>query len=191
MSSDTRVRRSGGRNGRSDGLPPRGEAPGRKTRPAYTDRRQIWYGMGKRGSDEKGLFAQLLHDVPTLFAEVFVLGFPAIAYVFVTDFDGGAGLAGPAFVLWMTMTGVGTAIHAGLVRPPFTEFLGWVTLAPSLVVLRLLYYNLVLVGGVHASAAIGSAVGDAAVGLVAAVAIGSLAMLLFPALADAVARRRG
>ena len=191
MSSDTRVRRSGGRNGRSDGLPPRGEAPGRKTRPAYTDRRQIWYGMGKRGSDEKGLFAQLLHDVPTLFAEVFVLGFPAIAYVFVTDFDGGAGLAGPAFVLWMTMTGVGTAIHAGLVRPPFTEFLGWVTLAPSLVVLRLLYYNLVLVGGVHASAAIGSAVGDAAVGLVAAVAIGSLGMLLFPALADAVARRRG
>ncbi len=191
MGSDTRTRRSGGRNGRSEGLPPRGTAPGRKTRPAYTDRRQIWYGMGKRGSDEKGLFAQLLHDAPTLFAEVFVLGFPAIAYVFVADFDGGAGLAGPAFVLWMTMTAVGTAVHAGLVRPPFTEFLGWVTLAPSLVVLRLVYYNLVLLGGAYASAAIGSLAGDGTVGLVAAAAIGSLAMLLFPALADRVAGRRG
>ncbi|WP_331233177.1 hypothetical protein [Natronorarus salvus] len=187
MSSDTRVRGPE----RDGGLPPRGEAPGRKTRPAYTDRRQIWYGMGKRGSDEKGTVAQLLHDVPTLFAEVFVLGFPAIAYVYVADFDGGAGLSGPTFVLWITMTAVGTAIHAGLVRPPFTEFLGWVTLSPSLVVLRVVYYNLVLIGGVHASAAIGSLAGDGTSGLVAAVAIGTFAMLVFPALADAVARRRG
>jgi hypothetical protein len=147
--------------------------------------------MGKRGSDEKGLFAQYLHDVPTLFAEVFVLGFPAIAYVFVADFDGGAGLAGVAFVLWMTMTAVGTAVHAGTLRPPFTDVLGWVTLAPSLVVLRIVYYNLVLVGGVHASAALASAAGNATVGLIAVAAIGTLSMLVFPALADAVARRRG
>lgn len=164
--------------------------PGRKTRPAYSRRRRVWYGYGKQASDEKSRFGLLLHDAPYLFTEVSVLGLPALGYVFVVDFAGDVGITGTTFVVWLTMTALATAIHTGLVRPLATGTLGWVSISPTLVALRLVYYNLVLVVAAYGSVALAALVGYPSASLGIAAAVGAAAMLAFPRIGESVARRR-
>jgi hypothetical protein len=179
-----------GREGGPGGSRRGDRVPGRKTRPAYSRQRRVWYGYGKQASDEKSRFGLFLHDVPYVFTEVFVIGFPALLYVFVVDQTGAVGITGPTFVAWMTMTAVGTAIHMGLVPPLATDTRGWVSISPSLVGLRLVYYNLVLLGAAYGGVALAAVVSSPSGALWTAAAVGTVAMLAFPRLGESVARRR-
>jgi hypothetical protein len=146
--------------------------------------------MGETGSDEKSAFGRFLHDVPYLYAEISVLSLPALWYVLLTASDGGYGVTGSALVAWTAMTLVATTIHMGLIRPLATGTLGWVTLRPSLVGLRLVYYNLVVLLGSYGSVALAALVGYPPLSLATAAAVGTLSMMAFPRLGETVARRR-
>lgn len=168
----------------------RNGVPGRKTRPAYSRRRRIWFGWGQTGSAEKTVFGLFLHDIPYVFLDVFGLSLPASYYILNTVLDGGFGITGAAFVTWVTMTVVATLIHMGLIRPLATDTLGWVSLTPVLVGVRLVYYNLVLLTAAYGSVAFATLVAYPPISLGIAVLVGAVAMLAFPWLAEAIARRR-
>jgi hypothetical protein len=146
--------------------------------------------MGKTGSDEKGAFGRFLHDVPYVYAEISVLSLPALWYVLLTVRNGGFGVTGSALVTWTAMTLVATAIHMGSIRPLATGTLGWVSLSPSLVGLRLVYYNLAVLVGSYGSIALTALVGSPPLSFATAAAVGTLSMMAFPRLGETVARRR-
>lgn len=164
--------------------------PGRKTRPAYSRRRRTWFGVGQTGSAEKTVFGRFLHDIPYVFLEVFGLSLPASYYILSTVLDGGYGITGTAFVTVITMTIVATMIYTGLIRPLATDTLGWVSITPALVGVRLVYYNLALLVAAYGGVALATLVAYPPISLGVAVVVGGVAMLAFPRIAEGVARRR-
>lgn len=170
--------------------PSRKRVPGRKTRPAYTSSRRSWYGWGNTGSGEKSTFGRFLHDVPYVFAEIAVFALPTLVWISATVIDGGFGVSGSAFAAWATMTFVAALIYTGLVRPLATDTLGWVSVSPALVGLRLVYYNATLLAASYGGVAIAALVGYPPAALAVAVGVAALAMLSFPRLAEAVVHRR-
>jgi len=118
--------------------------PGRDTRPAYSDKRRTWYGFGTLTRAKKSPFGQYLHDIMYVFSELSVLGLPAIMLAFMYPDPSAYGVTSAVLITWLTMTTVGAGIRGGWVPPLGTEIRGWVSLAPSLIVLRLLYYNAVI-----------------------------------------------
>jgi hypothetical protein len=190
MTTDSTRRPKSAQQGQQTDPPPRHRVPGRKTRPAYTPRRRSWYGWGQTGSGEKSAFGQFLHDVPYIFAEISVLGLPTLIWIAVTAGNSGFGVSGSAFIGWATMTAVATALHMGLVRPLATDTLGWVSITPSLIGLRIVYYNLVFLLATYGSVSLAAFVGYPPASLVVAVIVATLAMGSFPRLGETVARRR-
>lgn len=150
----------------------------------------MWFGWGRTGSVEKNAYGRFLHDLPYVFLEVFGLSLPASFYVLSTVVDGGFGITGAAFVAVLTMTIAATVIHMGLVRPLATDTLGWVSMTPSLLAVRLVYYNLVLLAAAYGSVALAAFVAYPPISLGVAVVVGWAAMMAFPRLAEGVARRR-
>lgn len=178
-------------NGESE-PPPNHRIPGRKTRPAYTARRRSWYGWGQTGTGEKSTFGQFLHDIPFIYAEIAILSLPTLAWVAITVpiSDSGFGVSGSVFIGWTAMTLVATSLHMGLVRPLATDILGWVTITPSLIGLRFVYYNFVLLLAAYGSVALAVLIGYPPLSLAISVATATLAMLLFPRLCESVIHRR-
>lgn len=168
----------------------RDRPPGRRTRPAYTQRRQSWYGYGTIANMEKSRFGCFLHDVTAIFGEVSILGLPVLMYVATTDAGGGYGVTAAALVAWMTTVFAGALVRGGLVRPLATETLGWVAFSPALIVLRVVYYNVVLLVAAYGSVLVATAVDVPPLSLAVAVAIAILAVLAFPRLGEEVARSR-
>lgn len=166
------------------------DAPGRDTRPAYSRRRRTWYGLGHITSAEKDPIGCYLHDVVTVFTDISVLSLPALYVVSRTPEDGYFGVVSSALVVWMTMTVVAAAIRGGWVRPLATDTLGWVSITPSLVGLRIVYYNAVLLGASFGSVAIVGALGVPRASLALAFAIGLGSVLAFPRLGESFVRRR-
>lgn len=93
-----------------------------------------------------------------------------------------------AIVAWMTMVSVVTLIHTGLIQPLATDALGWVTLTPTLIGLRFVYYNLTLLAATYGSLAFGAFVGSPLLALGAVGVVSAVPMLAFPRLAETVAR---
>jgi len=164
--------------------------PGRQTRPAYSTKRRSWYGLGKLATLEKNAYGRFLHDVVYVFSEVAILGLPVLLAIAMTDASGYYGVTAGAMVAWITMVAIGALIRGGWIRPFATETLGWVTFTPTLLFLRVIYYNFVLFLSGYGATALASAVGLAPLSLVLAAAIAVLAALSFPRLGESVARWR-
>ena len=182
-----------GRRSDREPLPVRDAPPGREVRPAYSRRRRIWYGYGTTTTVEKSRFGCLLSDVARLFADVSFFGLPALLVVMLTGLDGPITANEAALVAWLTMIALGTLFRGGWVRPPGTAVRGWVSITPSLVALRIGYYNLVLLaaayGGLALATPLGWPVRATAIGF-AIVATGA-ATAAFPRLAESYCRRVG
>lgn len=136
------------------------------------------------------MFGRFLHDIPYVFLEVFGLSLPASYYILSTVVDGGFGITGSAFVTVITMTIVATVIHMGLIRPLATETLGWVSITPALVGVRLIHYNLTLLVAAYSGVALATLVAYPPISLGVAVVVGCLAMMAFPRVGEEVARRQ-
>ncbi|MFC7231965.1 hypothetical protein ACFQMM_12110 [Saliphagus sp. GCM10025308] len=159
-------------------------APGRATRPAYSSERRTWYGHGTLARAEKPPVRRYLHDVTTVFAELAVLGLPAITLAFLSPDPRIYSVSSAMLVAWLTMTAVAAGIRGGWVRPLGTDVRGWLSLTPWLVVLRVAYYNLVLGAIAFGSPAVGDAVGFPPISLVVAIGSSALAALAFPRLGE-------
>ena len=167
-----------------DGDRPR--APGRRTRPAYSRTRRTWYGYGRLAHVEKSGFGRVLHDCPHVFGDVSIPAFPMLFAIMATPGRGVYDATAAGLLAWMTMVAVGTAIRGGWIRPLATETLGWVTLAPSLILLRFVYYNLALAAAVFGGVAIADAAGYAPLSLAVSFVVAVVSTLAFPRLAGSV-----
>ncbi len=140
--------------------------------------------MGKLTRAEKNGFGRFLHDVTYVFADVFFLSMPVLAYVGTTDSIEGIGATHATIYGLLAMIVTATLIRGGWIRPLATETLGWVSLRPSLIALRVLYYNLVLVVAVYGGLAVAKAIGVGIVAVGIAAIVGAVSILSFPRLCD-------
>ena len=124
-----------------------------------------------------------LDDVAYAFAEISFLGLPALYAVVVgaelAYFGAKAGL----FAAWMAMVLVAALIRGGWLTPLATDIPGWVSLKPSLIGVRLVYYNAVMGGAAYLGGAFAAA-GHPVLSVVCPVVVGAGAVGLFPAVAD-------
>lgn len=166
------------------------KAPGRDTRPAYSRERRTWYGHGTLTRAEKSGFGRVLHDASYIFGDISVLSLPVLLIIMSVDPPDDGLLTLGALVAWMTMWAVGTTIRGGWISPLATDTLGWVSLRPALLGLRLVYYNLVIavgaVGGLLVERTLETPYGASA--MVFAFVGATVATLSFPRLAESLAR---
>jgi hypothetical protein len=168
----------------------RNRAPGRRTRPAYTQKRRSWYGYGTIANLEKSRFGCFLHDLTSIFGEVSIVGLPVLMIVAIAAPPTSYGVTTAMTVAWLTMTVVGALVRGGTIRPLGTDTLGWLTLSPALIVLRVLYYNTVLAGAALGGVALAGLVGIPPMSVIVAAIVGALSMLVLPTLGERVARSR-
>ena len=162
--------------------------PGRETRPAYSRKRRTWYGHGQLARTELNGTGRFIHDTLRLSADVFLGSLPILLFVMLA---GGLGAYGPrtaVLVAVLSLTLVGTAVRGGWIQPLATGTLGWVALTPSLVALRVVYYNSALAVAAYGGVAVATAVETPPVSLGVAVFVGVAAALSFPRVAEATAR---
>ncbi len=158
--------------------------PGRQTEPAYSSTRRTWYGYGSLARTEKSGFGRVLHDCSNIFGDVSILSLPVLFAIMAAPGPGIYDATAAGFLAWMTMVAVGTAIRGGWIKPLATDTLGWVSITPSLIVLRLVYYNLALAVAAFGGPALAIATGVGPLSLVVAAGVAILSMLCFPRLAE-------
>jgi len=164
---------------------------GRETDVAHSNVRRVWYGYGQLTRAKKSGFGIFLHDTVRLYAEVSILSLPALFAIMATPATAWLDAKATGLVAWLTMTVVGTLVRGGWVRPLGTPALGWVRVSPSLLVLRIGYFNLALAvaafGGVAVGATVPSVVAGPLAGPVTALAwagaVATISMLAFPRVA--------
>ena len=164
-------------------------APGRDTKPAYSRERRMWYGYGTLSRAEKSGFGRFLHDASYIFGDISVFSLPVLLTIMAVDTGPGFHLAAGGLAAWMTMWVVGTTIRGGWIRPIATDTLGWVSLRPALLGLRLGYYNLVIGVAAVGNRELVAGTGESLYGFVGSIAFAVVATMVYPRLAESLARR--
>jgi len=157
----------------------------RDVRSATSDRRLTWYGWGKIARVPKTGFGQFLHDLARMYGDV---SFSALPFLFLVWLSGEMSLFGfttATIGVWFSLVFVGTLIRGGWIRPVLSDTPGWVAVAPSMIALRLVYYNVAMAISVFAAVTIGSATLGPLV-IPASIGLGVLVAVLFPRIADTV-----
>ncbi|MFB6189546.1 MAG: hypothetical protein ABEI57_06650 [Halapricum sp.] len=183
MPNRTRAHRGGGRSLREG-------PPGRETSLAKSRYRRNWAGIGNRTGTEKDLLGLVLTDLGRLIGEVAILTLPLLFYLAIAPPGGSYSVFDMLLVAWPTMIVVGTLLRGGWIAPPLTDAPGWVRLFPTLILLRLVYFNGALVLAIFGGRAVASATEMAAVGLVWSLVVAAASMLLFPRVVDVWMARR-
>lgn len=182
--------------GRDDGLPnrtrahrggdhsPRRGPPGRETSAATSNYRREFLAIGNRTGSEKDRVGVFFADVGRIAGEIGTLTLPVMLYLPVAQ----AGKPFAFFETWllalMTMIVVGTLLRGGWITPPFTDAPGWVRLFPTLILLRLVYFNGALLVSIHGGSAVAGETGVVAAGLLWSLSVSGAATLLFPRVVD-------
>jgi len=168
-----------------DEQPSRRRGPrGRETAAAESGTRRTWYGYGRLSWTEKDGYGVFLHDIIRIYGEVSIIGLPLLLFVWAYPTTAFLDVTAMAMVAWLTMTLVGTLIRGGWVRPLATGTPGWATLAPTLLVLRLGYFNLTFAVSSFGGLAVAAVTGVGPLGLAWSSGSAALAMLLFPRAAE-------
>lgn len=174
----TRAHRGGGRS-------PRSGPPGRETRAATSTYRSEFLGIGNRGVSEKDRLGALLADFGRIVGEIGGLTLPVMLYLPFAPFWGPPALFETWLVALTTMVVVATLIRNGRIASlPFTDAPGWARLFPTLILLRLLYFNGTLLAAIYGGGAVAGLTGAVSAGLVWSLVVAATAMLLFPRAVD-------
>ncbi|WP_435073263.1 hypothetical protein [Halorubrum sp. HHNYT27] len=173
----TRAHRGGGRS-------PRRGPPGRETSAATSTYRNEFLAIGNRAGSEKDRLGALLTDFGRIAGEVGILTLPVMLYL-----PFAVGQPPALFETWLagltTAVVVATLIRNGRIASlPFTDAPGWARLFPTLILLRLLYFNGALLAAVYSGGAVVVATGVAVAGVAWSVLVSGAATLLFPAAVD-------
>jgi len=171
-------------------MSPRTRHSGRETAAAESRKRRTWYGYGHLTWVEKNWFGVFLHDITRIYAEISVFSLPALFGISLYPATTFVDVTAMALVAWMMMVLTGTLIRGGSIAPLATTSPGWVTLAPTLIVLRVAYFNFGMLIASFGGLAL-AAVAGTAVGLLWAGGSATVLVLLFPRTAELwLARRR-
>ncbi|WP_247001007.1 hypothetical protein [Halosolutus gelatinilyticus] len=160
------------------------EKPSRQVELANSPVRRTWYGYGSLARVEKSGAGRFLHDCSHVFGDVSIPSLPVLFAIMAAPGTGPYDATAAGLLAWATMVVVGTAIRGGWIEPLATDTLGWVSLSPSLIALRLVYYNFVLAVGVFGGVALARIVDVASLSLVAAFVVALGSTLAFPRLAE-------
>ena len=158
--------------------------PSRQTEPAHSATRRTWYGYGSLARTEKSGFGRFLHDCSHIFGDVSIPSLPVLFAIMAAPGTGFYDATAAGFLAWMAMVLVGTVIRGGWIRPVATDTLGWVSLKPSLILLRVVYYNVVLAIAAFGGPTVATATGTGPLSLVFSLVVAIVSMLAFPRLAD-------
>lgn len=169
---------------RGDGYSPRRGPPGRETSAATATYRREFLGIGNRTGTEKDRIGVLLADFGRIAGEIGILTLPVMLYLPVARAWSPNALFESWLVALTAMIVVGTLVRGGWIAPPFTDAPGWVRLFPTLILLRLVYFDLALLAAVHGGSVVASLTGSIAAGLLSSLAVGGTATLLFPRIVD-------
>ena len=118
--------------------------PGRETAAAESNERRSWYGYGHLTRTEKNGVGLFLHDATRIFGEVTVLSLPVLLFVMDYPATGWFDAKATGLVAWAVALLVGTLVRGGWIRPLASETRGWVSLYPTLLALRVPYFNAVM-----------------------------------------------
>lgn len=161
------------------------QSAGRNTKAAQSRKRQTWAaGAGGVTTVEKDGFGLWIDDIVYAFTEISVTSLPILYIVLTTAGIEFFGAKSAAMIAWMTMVVVAGTIRGGWVTPLATDVPGWVSITPALVMLRLVYYNLVLGVTTYAGGMIGTTLALPLVSIVFAIFVAGLATGIFPRIAD-------
>ncbi|MFC4548965.1 MULTISPECIES: hypothetical protein [Halorussus] len=160
------------------------EHPARDARTAHSKRRQTWYGDGRVTSAETDAFGRWVNDLVAVFADVSLSALPVLYYFLLSEDLRFFGVKTMAFVAWAGATVVATAIRGGWFEPPGTDVLGWVSVTPALVALRVVYFNATLWLAAYGGTRTLVATDSALVGVAFALAVAVAATLAFPRVAE-------
>ncbi|WP_224268700.1 hypothetical protein [Haloprofundus salinisoli] len=163
--------------------------PGRTTDTAESRKRWGWSGHGVGSKVEKDGVGLFLDDLAYAFADVSVSALPVILAVYMLGDIRVFGARTATLVAWLTMVVVAAVIRGGWVTPLGSDVPGWVTLAPSLLVFRLLYFNATLGLAGYGGAAISGELALPLESVLFAFVVGVLSVALFPRLAEELSRR--
>ncbi|QGN07618.1 hypothetical protein Hrd1104_10115 [Halorhabdus sp. CBA1104] len=184
------------RPGRGDGLPnrtrahrggghsPRHGPPGRETSAATSNYRREFLAIGNRTGSEKGHLGVVLADIGRIAGEVGSLTLPVMLYLPVAPVREPVALFEAWIVALLTMIVVGTLLRGGWISPPLTDAPGWARLLPTLIWLRLLYFNGILLVAIHGGSIVAGQTGVAA-GVLWSLVVSATATGLFPRVVDA------
>jgi len=172
--------------------------PGRETAAAESNERRSWYGYGHLTRTEKGGVGLFLHDATRIFGEVTVISLPVLLFVMDYPATGWFDAKATGLVTWTVAILVGTLVRGGWVRPLASGTRGWVSLNPTLLALRVPYFNAVMALGIFgglwiAGLLVGFDAGTVpviAVGLGWAVLAPLVGFLAFPCVAEELMARR-
>lgn len=165
------------------------QSAGRNTKAAQSRERRTWAaGAGSVTTIEKDGFGLWIDDIVYAFTEISVTSLPILYIVLTTAGIEFFGAKNAAMIAWMTMVVVAGTIRGGWVTPLATDVPGWVSMTPSLIVLRLIYYNLVLAVTTYAGGMIGTTLALPLVSVIFAILVAGLAAGIFPRIADEVFR---
>jgi len=155
----------------------------RETAAAESGERLTWYGYGQVTRVEKTGLGVFLHDITRIYGEISVISLPALFVIWLYPTTRFVDVTAMALVAWLMMVLTGTLIRGGSVPPLATTTLGWVTLTPTLLVLRFGYFNLGLLGASFGGLAVATVAGSAA-GLLLAGGSATALILVFPRVAE-------
>lgn len=167
------------------------DVPGRETRPAESTSRRSWYGLGTTITLEKNAFGRFLDDLVRVFADVSLASLPFLWVILLSPDVRLYGVKTGALLAWAGLVLGGTLLRGGWIRPLGTEVRGWVTLAPVLVGLRLVYYNVALAVATFGADRLAAISDVPPLAPVVAFGVGLLAVAGFPRVAEVVAIRFG
>lgn len=165
------------------------QPPGRNTKPAQSRKRRSWAaGDGSITTVEKDGFGVWIDDIVYAFADISVPSIPILYIVLTTAGIEFFGVKNAAMIVWMTMVvGAGT-IRGGWVTPLATDVRGWVSITPSLILLRLLYYNIVIALATYGGGTVGTTLSLPLVSIAFAFITGVIGVGIFPRVAEEYCR---
>ena len=158
--------------------------PTRDTSAAETRIRRSWHGLGHLSRTEKTRFGAILHDTSTIVGTICFVTMPVLYAVLISTDVRVFGVTGAAVLSIVTISSVGIAIRGGIVHPPGTDTPGWLSYNPWLVLLRIVYYNIVLAVAIFGSVIVADSVGLPVVSLIIAFSVSLAAGLILPRVAD-------
>lgn len=113
---------------------------------------------------------------------------PILYLVLVTSGTKFFGTKSAAMIAWTMMVLVAGTIRGGWITPLGTSVPGWVSISPSLVALRLVYYNLALAVATYGGGALGTTLSLSLESVVFAAFVGAIAVGTFPRIAETFSR---
>ncbi|GAA0245923.1 hypothetical protein ACFFQF_05065 [Haladaptatus pallidirubidus] len=158
--------------------------PARDTKKARNSRRGTWYGHGQTTTVEKDGVGRFIDDVVYTFADVSLVSMPLLVFVAISANTTHFGVKNSAMIAWVTMVVGAAMIRGGWVMPLGTDVPGWVSLSPSLVLLRLCYYNLALALAAYGGGAIAETLSLPLISVLFTFLFAAIAIGVFPRVAD-------